>query len=169
MPAPDTPHKPGTADDMDFEQSFARLQEVVRTLSEGSLTLQEALAAFEEGMALADRCSRMLDEAELRVRQVSERAMSAGAAALAELEASVRDSVDQPGRQAGPSVVSFQETYETETTIFFEGVGQGGSAGARGTPTPAPADATGAVNNARDSRSARPTSEELDPLFDDEE
>ena len=56
-----------------FEQQFGRLQEVVQRLSDGNLTLQEALSAFEEGMSLADRCAQMLDEAELRVKQVSER------------------------------------------------------------------------------------------------
>jgi exodeoxyribonuclease VII small subunit len=70
-----------------FEQSFQRLQQVVQRLSEGNLTLGEALAAYEEGMALADRCASMLDEAELRVKQVSERALHAGAISLSEIEA----------------------------------------------------------------------------------
>src|SRR5438105_9510019 len=67
-----------------FEESFRRLQEVVQRLSEGSLTLQEAMAAFEEGMSLADRCATMLDEAELRVKQVSDKALRAGSALIAE-------------------------------------------------------------------------------------
>src|SRR5437764_1109795 len=54
-----------------FEQSFQRLQEVVQTLSEGNLTLEDALSLFEEGMGLADRCAHMLDEAELRLERVS--------------------------------------------------------------------------------------------------
>src|SRR5687767_10849446 len=77
-----------------FEQSFGRLQEVVQKLSEGNLTLQEALSAFEEGMELAERCGRLLDEAELRVKQVSERAMLAGASSLAELDEIMRRAPD---------------------------------------------------------------------------
>src|SRR3954447_9325337 len=62
-----------------FEQCFRRLQEVVQTLSEGSLTLEEVLFSFEEGMRLADTCARMLDEAELRLEKVSERVTRAAA------------------------------------------------------------------------------------------
>ncbi len=62
------------ADGATFEQSFSRLQEVVQKLSAGNLTLQEALAAFEEGMALAERCQTMLDQAQLRIKQVSAKA-----------------------------------------------------------------------------------------------
>src|SRR3954466_1702453 len=62
-----------------FEESFRRLQEVVQTLSQGSLTLEEALSSFEEGMRLADTCTRMLDEAELRLERVSESVARAAA------------------------------------------------------------------------------------------
>ena len=62
-----------------FEQCFRRLQEVVQKLSEGNLTLEEALSSFEEGMRLADTCARMLDEAELRLERVSERVARAAA------------------------------------------------------------------------------------------
>ena len=48
-----------------FEESFRRLQEVVKRLSDGNLALQESLTSFEEGMRLAERCSAMLDEAAL--------------------------------------------------------------------------------------------------------
>jgi exodeoxyribonuclease VII small subunit len=75
-----------------FEESFTRLQEVVQKLSEGSLTLQEALSAFEEGMALADRCAQMLDQAELRVKKISARSTRAAAEALDELDEAIRKS-----------------------------------------------------------------------------
>src|SRR5688572_33247565 len=87
----------------DFESSFKKLQEVVRLLSEGNLSLQESLAAFEEGMSLAERCAAMLEQAELRVKEVSERARSAGstseaqdATELAE-PIGIRSSFDDPG------------------------------------------------------------------------
>ncbi len=105
-----------------FEQSFQRLQEVVQKLSEGNLTLQEALAAFEEGMALTESCSSMLDQAELRVKQVSERAMRAGQAALAELEGGMRKPMNSQSEEAAtddPELVTFEvETFET--TLIFD-------------------------------------------------
>src|SRR6478672_5188675 len=79
-----------------FEQSFGRLQEVVQKLSAGSMTLQEALSAFEEGMALADRCTQLLDSAELRIQQVSARAARAGAEAANEIESRSKLAGNQP-------------------------------------------------------------------------
>ncbi len=98
-----------------FEQQFGRLQEVVQRLSDGNLTLQEALSAFEEGMALADSCSRMLEEAELRVQQVSERAARSGTVAAAELDLALRA---RPADEE-PELLTFEiETYET--TVLYE-------------------------------------------------
>ena len=50
-----------------FEESLARLDEIVRHLEKGDLPLSESLALFEEGTALMSQCSKMLDEAEQRV------------------------------------------------------------------------------------------------------
>ena len=50
-----------------FETSLKKLEEVVRRLEGGSLSLDDSLKAFEEGVKLAAFCSRKLDEAEHRV------------------------------------------------------------------------------------------------------
>ena len=50
-----------------FEESLARLDEIVRHLEKGDLPLSESLALFEEGTALMTECSKMLDEAEQKV------------------------------------------------------------------------------------------------------
>lgn len=52
---------------MAFEEDLARLEELVRNLEEGRLTLEESLAAFGEGMALATRLGDLLKEAEQKV------------------------------------------------------------------------------------------------------
>jgi exodeoxyribonuclease VII small subunit len=54
-----------------FEQAFAELEETVRKLEAGGLTLEESLALFERGQALASRCGAQLDGAELKVRQLT--------------------------------------------------------------------------------------------------
>ena len=54
-----------------FEQAFAELEETVRKLEAGGLTLEESLALFERGQALAARCGAQLDGAELKVRQLT--------------------------------------------------------------------------------------------------
>jgi exodeoxyribonuclease VII small subunit len=50
-----------------FEESLARLEDIVRKMEAGDMTLDESLKAFEEGIKLARLCSRKLDEAERRV------------------------------------------------------------------------------------------------------
>ena len=52
---------------LSFEDSLARLDEIVRHLEKGDLPLNESLALYEEGTALIAACSRMLDEAEQKV------------------------------------------------------------------------------------------------------
>ena len=52
---------------LSFEQSLARLDEIVRHLEKGDLPLSDSLTLFEEGTALLASCSRMLDQAEQKV------------------------------------------------------------------------------------------------------
>ncbi len=55
----------------DFEQSIQRLDEIVRQMEQGNVPLAESLKLFEEGTALVTRCSSLLDEAELKVVQLT--------------------------------------------------------------------------------------------------
>ena len=50
-----------------FEQSMARLDEIVRHLESGDMPLGDTLALFEEGTTLVNSCNKMLDEAEQKV------------------------------------------------------------------------------------------------------
>ena len=50
-----------------FEESLARLGEVVRTLERGDAPLADSLKLFEEGTKLVTSCGKMLDEAEQKV------------------------------------------------------------------------------------------------------
>ena len=56
---------------MDFETAFSALQENVDHLESEDLPLEKALERFERGQALAKRCAQLLEEAELKVRQLS--------------------------------------------------------------------------------------------------
>jgi exodeoxyribonuclease VII small subunit len=58
-------------ENLTFEQAFAELEETVRKLEAGGLTLEESLGLFERGQALATRCNAQLDQAELKLRQLS--------------------------------------------------------------------------------------------------
>jgi exodeoxyribonuclease VII small subunit len=50
-----------------FETSLKKLEEVVRKLEGGSLTLDDSIKAFEEGVKYAGFCAKKLDEAERKV------------------------------------------------------------------------------------------------------
>ena len=53
--------------DKKFDQSMAELEAIVARLEAGELPLEEALAAFEAGVALVRTLNQRLSEAEARV------------------------------------------------------------------------------------------------------
>ena len=53
-----------------FEELCGELDETVRKLEAGDLSLAESLALFERSIQLAEQCNALLDRAELRVRQL---------------------------------------------------------------------------------------------------
>lgn len=52
---------------IDFEQSLTRLDEIVRQMERGEVPLEESLKLFEEGTKLVAFCTKLLDEAEMKV------------------------------------------------------------------------------------------------------
>lgn len=59
-------------DSKTFEASMTRLEEIVSKLDSGAVSLEDALKLFEEGTALVCGCSKLLDEAELKVVKLIE-------------------------------------------------------------------------------------------------
>jgi exodeoxyribonuclease VII small subunit len=59
--APAAPSEPS------FESALERLEAIVERLEGGELPLEQALAAFEEGVALSRRCTAELEAAERRI------------------------------------------------------------------------------------------------------
>jgi len=62
--------KKKTVEQMRFEEAFEELAALVGQLESGDLPLEESLALFERGQALAARCSQLLEQAELKLRQL---------------------------------------------------------------------------------------------------
>lgn len=50
-----------------FEDKLKRLQEIVNLLDQGSISLNDAIKLYEEGMELAVELRKILDEAELKI------------------------------------------------------------------------------------------------------
>ena len=56
----------------DFEQSLDALEQLVEKMEHGEMSLEESLAAYERGVGLYRRCQTALEQAELRVRLLSD-------------------------------------------------------------------------------------------------
>lgn len=56
----------------DFEQSMQSLEDLVARMESGEMTLEESLAAYERGVGLYRSCQTALEQAELRVRMLSD-------------------------------------------------------------------------------------------------
>ncbi len=65
------PNSDDTSPDRSFEETLDRLEEIVERLEDDPPSLDEALDAYEEGVALANDCLSRLDEAEQRVSELS--------------------------------------------------------------------------------------------------
>ena len=50
-----------------FEESLARLEEIVKSLEKGDKSLDDSIALFEEGTKLVRSCAKILDGAEQKV------------------------------------------------------------------------------------------------------
>jgi exodeoxyribonuclease VII small subunit len=50
-----------------FEEALEKLEDIVRRMEAGEMTLEESLRAFEEGIKLSRLCAKKLDEADRRV------------------------------------------------------------------------------------------------------
>ena len=56
-------------EELTYEQAYGELEEIVAQLETEDQALENALALYERGRALAGRCARLLETAELRVRE----------------------------------------------------------------------------------------------------
>ena len=54
-----------------FEQALAELEEIVRRLEQGSVSLEESIAIYERGEALKRHCEALLCGAEMRIEKIT--------------------------------------------------------------------------------------------------
>jgi len=55
-----------------FEHNLEQLEQLVEAMERGEMTLEQSLAAYERGTSLYRHCQQALEQAELRVRLVSD-------------------------------------------------------------------------------------------------
>ncbi|MBB1060979.1 exodeoxyribonuclease VII small subunit [Marilutibacter spongiae] len=56
----------------DFEKSLDALEALVEKMEQGDMSLEDSLAAYERGVGLYRSCQTALEQAELRVRLLSD-------------------------------------------------------------------------------------------------
>ncbi len=61
---------PSPIESLTYEQAFSQLEQIVAALEGEEHTLDESLALFERGQALSRRCTALLEQAELKVKQI---------------------------------------------------------------------------------------------------
>ena len=54
----------------DFESALKKLEEIVKELEEGELSLEKSLERYEQGVRLARFCNAKLNEAEARIEML---------------------------------------------------------------------------------------------------
>lgn len=55
---------------MTFEQSMQRLEQIVRAMERGDVALEESLKLFQEGTELVRNCNQLLGDAQLQVKKI---------------------------------------------------------------------------------------------------
>jgi exodeoxyribonuclease VII small subunit len=61
-------------EELSFEDSIKRLEEIVETLEAGNAPLEESIRLYEEGMTLAKSCMTRLNEAKLKLKKIQKAA-----------------------------------------------------------------------------------------------
>jgi exodeoxyribonuclease VII small subunit len=57
---------------LSFEDAYAQLEDIAAQLEAGDLSLDDSVALYERGQALARLCGKLLDAAELRIQQIDD-------------------------------------------------------------------------------------------------
>ncbi len=87
---------------LSFEEAIERLETIVEELEGGSLSLEDSIARYEEGVKLSRRLTQTLDEAEKRIERLAESPGGATTTEPMELEGQGPEA-PPGGRNAGPA------------------------------------------------------------------
>ena len=53
---------------IEFEEAFKRLEDIVNKMESGDLSLEESMTLFEEGIKLTETCKSRLEAAEQKIQ-----------------------------------------------------------------------------------------------------
>jgi len=58
-------------DEFSLEEDLQKVEEIIEKMRNGQLNLEEMIKLYEEGIALLTRCKQSLEQAELKINQLS--------------------------------------------------------------------------------------------------
>ena len=56
---------------LDFESSLKKLEEIIKQLEDGNLSLENALILYKEGSELSESCQKQIENAKLVIEEIS--------------------------------------------------------------------------------------------------
>ena len=63
-------------EDLSYETAFSELESIVNSLENEQRSLEESMTLYERGQALVKRCAELLEQAELKVKELSDHTSS---------------------------------------------------------------------------------------------
>jgi len=57
-------------DNLKFEEALKRLEQIVDSIEQGKIGLEDSIKSYEEGMALVRRCRAVLQDAEQKIQHL---------------------------------------------------------------------------------------------------
>ena len=70
-PPKGSPEESAAIEDLTYEQALNELEGIIQDLESDEHSLEQTLTMFERGQALAQRCAQLLEDAELKVQELS--------------------------------------------------------------------------------------------------
>lgn len=53
--------------DVSFEEALYQLEEIIKAMEEGNLSLADSIKKYKEGLELSDHCNKILEEVEKEI------------------------------------------------------------------------------------------------------
>ncbi len=85
-----------------FEEAMQRLDAIVEAMESGQIGVEDSIDKYEEAMTLAAHCRQILDQAELRIKQIQLDAAGQPQVTLFQPPVS-RENADDAGESEGPA------------------------------------------------------------------
>ncbi|WAW15618.1 exodeoxyribonuclease VII small subunit [Peptostreptococcus equinus] len=59
-------------ENLSYEEAYNKMEEILKKLEDGNIKLDESLSLYEEGIHLYKHCTKMLNQAELKISKFNE-------------------------------------------------------------------------------------------------